>query len=80
MEWMLQVVDEIDDAVAGVRHWWLASAPGFELLLVGVLGLSVFIVALLLGAGTMSIAAAATGISAYAAFALRRRFPRYNSR
>jgi hypothetical protein len=25
MEWMLQVVDEIDDAIATLRHWWLGA-------------------------------------------------------
>lgn len=25
MEWVLQVVDEIDDAIATVRHWWLGA-------------------------------------------------------
>lgn len=77
MEWMLQVVDEIDDAVAGVRHWWVAYARAFDLLLVTLLGAGVFVVAMLLGAATMSLAAAATGISVAAAFALRRRFTRY---
>ena len=77
---MLQVVDEIDDAVAGLRHWWLAAAPGFELLLVGLFGISVFAVALLLGAGAVTVAATATGISIYAAFELRSRFTRYNPR
>jgi hypothetical protein len=25
MEWMLQVVDEIDDAIATFRQWWLGA-------------------------------------------------------
>ena len=80
MEWMLQVVDEIDDAIGGVRQWWLAAAPGVELLLVLLFGACVFAVALLLGAGPVAIAAAATGISIRAAFELRGRFTRYNPR
>jgi hypothetical protein len=35
MEWVLQVVDEIDDAVAMLRHGWLgvasAAAAGLKL-------------------------------------------------
>jgi hypothetical protein len=26
MEWMLQVADEIDDAIATFRQWWLGAA------------------------------------------------------
>jgi hypothetical protein len=25
MEWMLQVADEIDDAIATLRQWWLGN-------------------------------------------------------
>jgi len=32
MEWMLQVVDEIDDAIAVLRHGWLGVHAHFGML------------------------------------------------
>ncbi len=50
MEWVLQVFDEIDDAIAAWRQWWLRAAPEMELLLVGCWGIAVFGMTHLLGA------------------------------
>jgi hypothetical protein len=33
MEWMLQVVDEVDDAICVVRHRWLGLCSELGLLL-----------------------------------------------
>ena len=80
MEWVLQVFDEIDDAIAAWRQWWLRAAPEMELLLVGCWGIAVFGMTHLLGAGPVSLAACATGLSSGAAISVQRRFTRYNSR
>lgn len=76
---MLQLADELDDAIGGVRQWWLGAAPYLELPLIALFGIGVFAVAILLGAGPTTVAAAATGLSVCAAFSLRRRFKRYTS-
>jgi hypothetical protein len=39
MEWMLQVVDEIDDAIGILRHCWLGAAAEFPVFLAGGAGL-----------------------------------------
>jgi hypothetical protein len=26
MEWLLQLADEIDDAIAAAAHWWMRAA------------------------------------------------------
>ena len=71
MEWVLQVFDEIDDAIAAWRQWWLRAAPEMELLLVGCWGIAVFGMTHLLGAGPVSLAACATGLSSGAAISVQ---------
>jgi hypothetical protein len=36
MEWVLQVVDEIDDAIGVARHRWLGFSAQINVLVVGV--------------------------------------------
>ena len=36
MEWVLQVVDEIDDAIGAARHRWLGFSAQINVLVVGV--------------------------------------------
>jgi hypothetical protein len=40
MEWVLQLVDEIDDAVGAARHGWLGLNAQFDLLFGSVAGLA----------------------------------------
>jgi hypothetical protein len=39
MEWMLQVVDEIDDAIGILRHCWIGASAEFPVFLAGGAGL-----------------------------------------
>jgi hypothetical protein len=73
MERVLQVMDELDDAVAGVRQWWLGAHPQilFLLLCAGVLG--GLIAALLLGAAPILLGAAAIALGVHGAISLHRR-------
>ena len=79
MEWVLQVLDEADDAAAAARQWWLRAAPEMETLLAAGWGCSVFAVANLFGAGPTSLAIAALGFSAAVAISMRQRVTRYNA-
>ncbi|MGA2778355.1 MAG: hypothetical protein ABSF94_12425 [Steroidobacteraceae bacterium] len=80
MEWVLQLVDEIDDVCAAWRQWWLRAAPEMELLLVGCWGVVVFAMTSLWGAKSMTLAASAVALSSRVAFSVQRRFTGYNSR
>jgi hypothetical protein len=79
MEWVLQVVDEIDDGIAVLCLWLLGVAPELGLILAAGWGIAVFAMALLLGVGPIALAAAAVGVSMAAALSLQRRITGYNS-
>jgi hypothetical protein len=59
MEWMLQVVDEIDDAVCAVRLWSLGAAAEIGLLVAGALGMGAIGTAIATGAELTLILSAA---------------------
>jgi hypothetical protein len=59
MEWMLQVADEIDDAVAAARLYWLGFASEIGLALAGGLGIGAIIAAIAAGAEIQLIWSAA---------------------
>jgi hypothetical protein len=50
MEWMLQVVDEIDDAVGALRLWSLGAAAEIGLVVAGSLGIGAIGAAIATGA------------------------------
>jgi hypothetical protein len=50
MEWMLQVVDEIDDAVGAVRLWSLGATVEIGLVVAGSLGIGAIGAAIATGA------------------------------
>jgi hypothetical protein len=77
MEQLLQVVDEFDDAVGAVRHWWLGAGREFAVMLGSIASAAFLAVALLLGAGPILIATAAIALSAAVALSMRRRFEMY---
>jgi hypothetical protein len=58
MEWMLQVVDEFDDAVGAVRHHAMGFSADIGRTLAAAAGAAVVVAAALNGAGAMVIAAA----------------------
>jgi hypothetical protein len=59
MEWMLQVVDEIDDALGAARLYWLGLAAEIGLALAGGLGIGAIIAAIAAGAEIQLIWSAA---------------------
>jgi len=50
MEWMLQVVDEIDDAVGALRLWSLGAAAEIGLVVAGSVGIGAIGAAIATGA------------------------------
>lgn len=80
MECLLQLVDELDDAIAAWRQWWLRAAPELELILAGCWGLAVFAATSLVGAKTVSLAVCAIALSSSLAFSVQRSFTGYTTR
>jgi hypothetical protein len=73
MEWMLQVADEIDDAVSTLLHCWIGARRGIVTLLGGLAGAAMVAAGVSIGFGTILYCGAALFASAVTAFALRRR-------
>jgi hypothetical protein len=67
MEWMLQVVDEFDDAVGAVRHHALGFSAEIGTTLAAVVGVAAIIAAAMNGSSALVIAAA-VGLLGTAAF------------
>jgi hypothetical protein len=67
MEWILQVVDEIDDAVGALRLLFLGLAPEIGLAVAGGLGIGAIGAALAAGAEVPLICCAAIVLSVAAA-------------
>jgi hypothetical protein len=63
MEWMLQVVDEVDDAVGALRLWSLGAAAEIGLLAAGGLGIGAIGAAIATGAEEPLIFTAAIVLS-----------------
>ena len=70
MEWMLQVVDEIDDAVGALRLCTVGVAAEIGLVLAGTLGIGAIGAALATGAEVTLICSAAIMLSLGAALKL----------
>jgi hypothetical protein len=70
MEWMLQVVDEIDDAVGALRLCTVGLAAEIGLVLAGALGIGAIGAALATGAEVTLICSAAIMLSLGAALKL----------
>jgi hypothetical protein len=67
MEWMLQVVDEIDDAVGAARLYWLGLGSEIGLALAGSLGIVAIIASIAADAEIQLIWSAAIMFSLAAA-------------
>ncbi len=76
---MLQVLDEIDDALGALRQWWLRVQPEVESGLLAGWGVAVFGLATLMGPVALGVAAIAVAASVAVAQTLRRGFERYNA-
>jgi hypothetical protein len=70
MEWMLQVVDEIDDAISASRLCFLGLASEIGLVVAGGLGISAIAAAVVTGAEVQLICSAAIMLSLAAALKL----------
>jgi hypothetical protein len=63
MEWMLQVVDEIDDAIGALRLWTLGLAAEIGLVVAACLGIGAIGAAVVRGADPVLICPAAAMLS-----------------
>ena len=71
MEWMLQVVDEIDDAIGALRLWSMGLAAEIGLLVAACLGIGAIGVAVAAGAEITLICSAAAVLSLAATLKLK---------
>ena len=71
MEWMLQVADEIDDAVATLRLCWIGTAPEIGMVLAGSIGGLAIGAALMMGAEAQLMIAAASVLGVATALRVR---------
>jgi hypothetical protein len=74
MEWMLQVVDEIDDAIGALRQCSLGLAAEFGLVAAGGLGIGAIGAAIAAGAEVSLICSAALVLSLAAALKLHKSY------
>jgi len=72
MEWMLQVIDEIDDVVGALRLYYLGVAAEIGLLLAAGLGIGAIYAAILAGAEVPLILSAAIVLSLTATLKIHR--------
>jgi len=72
MEWMLQVIDEIDDAVGALRLYYVGVAAEIGLMLAAGLGIGAIGAAIVAGAEVPLILAAALVLSLTAALKIHR--------
>jgi hypothetical protein len=63
MEWMLQVIDEIDDAVGALRLYYLGVAAEIGLIVAAGLGIGAICAAIVAGAAVPLILSAAIVLS-----------------
>ena len=71
MEWMLQVVDEIDDIMGALRLAFMGVAAEIGLLVAGVMGFGAIVAALAAGAEVSLIATASIVLCLAAALKFR---------
>jgi hypothetical protein len=72
MEWMLQVIDEIDDAVGALRLYYLGIAAEIGLILAAGLGIGAICAAIVGGAEVPLILSAAIVLSLTATLKIHR--------
>jgi hypothetical protein len=72
MEWMLQVIDEIDDAVGALRLYYLGVAAEIGLMLAAGLGIGAICAAIAAGAAVPLILSAALVLSLTAILKIHR--------
>jgi len=73
MEWMLQVVDELDDMAGALRHLWVGIRRDIAILAAGIAGAVALLGLIALGAGPFLLVSGGLLLSAMLAFAIQRR-------
>jgi len=73
MEWMLQVVDELDDMAGAMRHLWIGVRRDIAILAAGIAGAVALLGLIALGAGPFLLVSGGLLLSAMPAFAIQRR-------
>jgi hypothetical protein len=76
MEWMLQVVDELDDVAGSIALLWIGVRRDVALVLLGVAGAAALVAVTALGIAPSLICASAALLSAALAFSINARFER----
>jgi len=76
MEWMLQLVDELDDAAASLALIWVGLRRGVGLTLIGAAGAAALLALAAMGATPFLICSLAVLSSAFLAFAFSARIER----
>ena len=76
MEWMLQVVDELDDVAGSLALLWVGSRQGIVLTLLGVTGAAALVAVSVLGSTPILICGSAVLLSATLAYCVDSRFAR----
>jgi len=71
MEWILQVVDEFDDALGTLRHGWLGFHAEIGALLFAGIGLAAMVAAFALGADPAMVGSAAIVLNLAALLKIR---------
>ena len=80
MEWMLQVVDEIDDVVGAARHLWVGARRNVAIVAAGIAGAAALLGLTALGAAPFLICSSSILLSAALAFHIQRRVLRISVR
>lgn len=76
MEWMLQVIDELDDVIGSLRLCWVGARRGVVLTLCGIAGAATLSALVVIGTGAFLVCSASVLTSAFLAFWMQRRFAR----
>ena len=80
MEWMLQVVDELDDVIGSLQLYWVGVRRGIALGVFGVAGVAALLGLEVLGAGAFLLICGGVLSSAFLAVSIPRRFLRSDPR
>jgi hypothetical protein len=73
MEWMLQVVDELDDVVGTARHYWVGARRNIAIIAAGIAGATALLGLTALGAAPFLICSSVVLLSAALALHIQRR-------
>ena len=80
MEWMLQVVDELDDVAGTLCHLWVGARREIAIVAAGIAGAAALLGAIALGAAPFLICCGGVACSALLAIGMQRRVLRLATR